>query len=250
MKKRYVFFIPTLRQGGGERVISLLSRKMTEEDLSVTILLYLDEPIFYEIDARVNIVCVRRETGSSNMMKNLFWMRRFFRENADVLISFLAPYNILALLATFGGKQTVIVADRNDPRFIPAKPMIRKIRDFLYRFADGVIVQTTHNLEYFSPYIQKKSRVIFNPVDMKDLAGKALTAEKEKAIVSVGRLLPQKNQELLVKAFAKVHTAFPEHKLVIYGDGAHRDSLEALVQKLDLQQHVLLPGTLMFMKRF
>lgn len=241
--KRFVFFDATLLQGGAERVISLLSREMAKKDLSVKILVYKDIEPFYTIDPRVELVYVCRETGRENLLKNLLWMRKFYREHADVIISFLAPYNILTLIATLGGKQTVIVADRNDPRHVPGKLPVRKLRDFLYRFADGVIVQTKHNQAYFSKAIQRKSRVIYNPVDMQEKAGMALRTTREKTIVTVGRLLPQKNQEMLLDAFAAIADAFPEYKLVIYGDGAHRENLEEKVSQLKLENRVSMPGS-------
>lgn len=241
--KRFVFFDATLLQGGAERVISLLSKEMAENGLSVKILVYKDVPPFYTIDPRVELVYVCRETGTENILKNLLWMRRFYRHYADVVISFLAPYNILTLLATMGGRQTVIVADRNDPRFVPSKTPVRKLRDFLYRFADGVIVQTKHNQAYFSEAVQRKSRVIYNPVDMQEKAGLALRTPKEKTIVSVGRLLPQKNQQMLLDAFGSIAEEFPGYKLVIYGDGSSREELEAKVQQMGLADRVSFPGS-------
>lgn len=240
--KRYVFFIPTLSQGGGERVISLLSRKMAQKGLPVSILLYKDAEPFYTIDPKVKLDFVCRETGSGNLLKNLFWMRRYFKEHADVVISFLAPFNILALTAMLGSGRTVIVADRNDPRFIPANPIIRKIRDLLYHTASGVIVQTRHNLEYFSASIRKKARILYNPVDMGEKAGLALRVQKQKEIVTVGRLMPQKNQVLLLEAFARISEDYPDYRLTIYGEGPHRTVLEETVRKLHLEEKVSLPG--------
>lgn len=243
MSKRYVIFVPTLSQGGAERVISLLSKKMAEDGLSVTILLYKDLEPFYTIDPKVKLVCVARESGTTNLLKNLLWMRKFYRENADAVLSFLAPYNIVTLLATLGGKQTVIVADRNDPRFVPSQWPVRKLRDFLYRFADGVIVQTKHNQVYFSKAVREKSTIIYNPVDLGEKAGLALRSEKGKRIVSVGRLMPQKNQIMLLEAFARVRQHYPEHSLTIYGEGPYRETLEAKIAQLGLQEWVFLPGS-------
>ena len=242
MNKRYVIFIPTLSQGGAERVISLLSGEMAERDLSVTILLYKDREPFYTVDPRVKLVYVPRESGSTNLLKNLLWMRKYYRENADAVLSFLAPFNILTLLATLGGKQTVIVADRNDPRFVPDKWPVRKLRDFLYRFAHGVIVQTKHNQAYFSRAVQKKSTIIYNPVDLGEKAGLALRCEKQKRIVSVGRLMPQKNQLMLLEAFARVREKHPQYRLIICGEGPFRKELEEEIVRLGLTDWVELPG--------
>ena len=243
MTKRFVIFDGTLMQGGAERVISILSKKMIENGLDVQILLYHDRPIFYEIDSRVTITVVERETHTSNIIKNALWIRKFFENNADIVISFLAPFNILALLAHIGLKSKIIVADRNDPRYVPSKFVIRKLRDFLYHLADGVVLQTKHNQDYFDKVIRKKSIIIYNPINLNGKAGLALQTKKQKQIVSVGRLMPQKNQEMLLIAFAKLHKAHPDYKLIIYGEGPYRENLEKRIQELQLSECVNLPGS-------
>lgn len=240
--KRIVFFVGTLMEGGAERVISILSRKMHEQGFDVQILLYYDREIFYEIESAVKITVVQKESGSSNILKNLLWTRRFFKVNADVIISFLAPFNILALAAHMGLRSAMIVADRNDPRFVPANPVIRKLRDLLYRSSDGVVLQTTHNRDYFSKAVRRKSVIISNPIDLGEKAGMGLTTKKKQEVVSVGRLMPQKNQAMLLRAFANISADLPEYCLTIYGEGPERESLERLAGELGIKERVNLPG--------
>lgn len=243
MNKKYVFFIGTLNQGGGERVISILTKKMCEDGLPVEVLIYHDEDPFYTLHPDVKLTRVRAETGSKNILKNLLWMRRYFRDNAKAVISFLAPFNMLALAATFGLRLPVIVADRNDPRKIPRNIVVRKARDFLYRFADGVVLQTKQNQRYFSKPVQRKSTVIYNPVDLGEKAELALRTDKNPRIVSVGRLMPQKNQIMLLEAFARLRQTYPQYTLTIYGEGPARPALESCIARLELTDAVELPGS-------
>jgi glycosyltransferase involved in cell wall biosynthesis len=60
--------------------------------------------------------------------------------------------------------------------------------------------------------------------------------------LSYGRLLKTKGFEELIKAFAEVHDAFPNSRLLIYGAGNHRNELEKLVGTLELCEVVKLPG--------
>lgn len=165
-------------QGGAERVVSILSRKMKERGYNVEILLFYDRIINYEVDPRIKITIVEKECPSKNLLKRMFWMRQFIKKNADILVSFLAPFNMLALVSHLGLKSKIIVADRNDPRHVPNNVVIRKLRDILYGFADGVVVQTSLNQKYFAKGIQKKSIIIRNPIDLGDKAGMALRSEK------------------------------------------------------------------------
>lgn len=229
-------------QGGAERVISILSRHMIDQGFQVEIVLFLDREIFYEIDPRVKVTAVEKESRSTNILKNLIWLRRYFKKNADLILSFLAPFNMIAQVAHFGLKSKIVVADRNDPRHIPKNPLLRAARNFLYRFADGVVLQTTHNKAYFSKHVQKKSVVIGNPIDLGDKKGIGLSAEKQPEIVSVGRLKPQKNQAMLLRAFAKIAPDYPEYRLTIYGEGPERENLEALAKQLGIFDKVFLPG--------
>lgn len=243
MDKRFVIFDGSLMQGGAERVISILSKKMVENGMRVEILLYHDKPIFYNIDSRIKITTVERETGSNNLIENIIWMRKFFARKADVIISFLAPFNILSILSHIGLKSKIVVADRNDPRYVPSNLFVRKLRNFLYCLADGIVVQTSYNQEYFGKRVRNKSTVIYNPIDLADKAGEAIKTQKRNEIVSVGRLMPQKNQLMLLEAFAQIHTEHPEYKLIIYGEGPSRKDLEKKIGELSLSGCVSLPGT-------
>lgn len=240
--KKHLFFIGTLQNGGAERVVSILAGKMAEQGMSVEILTYYDMPVFYPVHSDVKITCVEKETGTKSKGKNFLWVRKYFKENADVVISFLAPFNIYAIACNFGNGIPIIVADRNDPTKIPSNTIVRKMRDFLYRFADGIVVQTKKNQSYFSQQVQKKSEVIYNPINLGENARTALNFSKEKKIVSVGRLMAQKNQKMLFRAFRDVLENYPDYQLVIYGEGPEREELEVCVKELGIENNVFLPG--------
>lgn len=242
MHKRIVFFIGTLMEGGAERVISILSGYLAAHEYEVEILMYYDRGIFYQIDSRVKIVSVEREV-QGNLISKIRWLRKHFSANADIVISFLCTLNMVAITSLVGTGRPVIVADRNDPSKTPEKAVLRKARNILYMFSSKVVVQTTHNYEYFSAGIKKKAVVIPNPVKMGDLVGIALRTEKKKRIVSIGRLIPQKNQKLLIAAFNEVAKVYPGYTLTIYGEGESRGELENYIKELGIGSIVDLPGS-------
>lgn len=241
-KSGIVFFDASLGSGGAERVISILTRHLANAENPVEIVLYYDSEPFYEIHPNVKITYIERETKSKNILKNTLWLRRYFKKNADLVVSFLAQYNMVALTAAFGTGVPVIVADRNDPRHMPKQAPVRWARNLLYHLADQVIVQTQHNKSYFSKNLQKKCKIIYNPIDLGEKKGLALRTEKKHRIVSVARLMKQKNQLILLDAFSKVKKAFPDHTLTIYGEGPFREELERRVAELGLRGSVVLPG--------
>lgn len=60
--------------------------------------------------------------------------------------------------------------------------------------------------------------------------------------VAVGRLSPEKNQTMLLDAFAKVYVKHPEAELIIVGDGVSRDELENKAIALGIANVVLFTG--------
>lgn len=239
--KKILFFICTLDDGGAQRVVSMLSSKMAERGFDVEVLKYYKSENIYPISDNVKITTVEEETNTTSKFKNMLWMRKYFKKNTDVVISFLATYNMLALCANIGNNIPIIVADRNDPRFIPKNKLVRKLRNLLYILADEVVVQTTYNKKYFSKAIQEKCEVIMNPFSMKDKIGIALDSKKENYIVSVGRLEKQKNQLMLINAYN--NGVDRDYKLIIYGEGPYRKVLEDRINELKLNNYIILPGS-------
>lgn len=62
-------------------------------------------------------------------------------------------------------------------------------------------------------------------------------------LLHVGRLVPEKNQTLLLKAFARLPSSLASARLLIAGDGPERDTLERRIAALSLGDRVRLLGT-------
>ncbi len=245
MGNKYLFFDGTLEEGGAERVISIITKKLSENpENTVEILIYYDSEPFYPVDERVKLTRVEKQTGSKNIFKNLLYMRKFFKNFDGVVISFLAPFNILALVAHFGLNGKIIVADRNDPRKVPTNRFVRFLRDFLYRFADGIVLQTIRNQKYFSKKIQEKSTVIYNPVTLGENVAISLNTPRKKHIVTAARLVPQKNQKMLVDAFSDIAEEFPDYIVNFYGDGPLKEELQEYINSKNLADKMFLCGAI------
>ena len=142
--KKLAIICGTLHSGGAERVISIISEKLAEK-YNVEIILYYDREIWYKISDKVKITVVEKECRNKGTVGRALWFRKYIKNNADIVLSFLAPFNIFTLVSLFGVKLPKIVADRNDPRSIPSSTPVRALRDFMYRFATAVVVQNDNN---------------------------------------------------------------------------------------------------------
>ncbi len=61
-------------------------------------------------------------------------------------------------------------------------------------------------------------------------------------VTSIGRMTPQKGQDVLLRAFALVRSRLPEARLLLVGDGIQRDTYQAVAQELGLGSSVSFLG--------
>lgn len=65
---------------------------------------------------------------------------------------------------------------------------------------------------------------------------------KERQILLLARLMPQKRIDLMMKAWALLAGDFPEWHVTVLGEGMERNALERLRSSLGVEQSFLLPG--------
>ena len=246
---KIIFVTATLTSGGSERVMSLVANLLAERGHQVEIVNLNKHIVFYPIHEKVKLSFTEDEVGSS-IVKKICWLRKHVKnENPDVVIPFMEAVYCVTLLALIGIKVPVISSERIDPR---KSPFIRNIlRRIFLPLTTHLVVQTQDIKAFYPKFIQKKTSIIYNPVSK--TVFHLQDEPKENTIISVGKLDGQKNQKLLINAFASIAEFFPDWKLVIYGEGRERESLESLVSSLFAKTHqqavksqvsrrILLPG--------
>ena len=77
-----------------------------------------------------------------------------------------------------------------------------------------------------------------------ELRGKYGVKENEVLLVTASRVVPEKNIDFLVRAFAIIRKTRKDAKLMIVGEGSFRDELEVLVKELQLEDCVIFTGLL------
>jgi GalNAc-alpha-(1->4)-GalNAc-alpha-(1->3)-diNAcBac-PP-undecaprenol alpha-1,4-N-acetyl-D-galactosaminyltransferase len=169
----------------------------------------------------------------------------------DVVISFVDVMNVKVLLASVFTRWPVIVSERIDPSAHMVPWPWAWLRRVCYRQAAMIVVQTGAAAEWVRRRFPRSAvRVIPNPVVLgptpvaDDVEGRPHLPRP--AIVAIGRLVPQKGFDVLIRAFSSACTTSPldgrRWQLFIFGDGPERASLEALAQSLGVQERVHLPG--------
>lgn len=258
-----IFVTASLNSGGSERVMSLLANSLAQGGHDVEIVCVNKPIVFYPIETSVKVWLVANEIGNNSLHRKAAWLRKHVETvKPDVVIAFMTSVYCMTLASLAGIRVPVITSERIDPCH---SDFFRKlIRMLILPLTSHHVVQTEHIRNYYPSFIRKKTSIIYNPVNdevFKSPDGLQVQGEnaassvqssntpievreevKLNRIISVGRLTEQKNQEMMIRAFAKVSDKFPDWQLVIYGEGPMRGSLELIVDSLEMQDRVLLPG--------
>ena len=242
---KLMFYINTISCGGAERVMVNLANQFVIKGHEVIFVTTYQMDQEYEIDNRIERKILLERNDYNFLKKNWTCTRQLRKaikkESPEVLISFMAEPNFRAICANWGLKTKNLVSVRNDPNREYPNALFKFCARLLYRFADCVVFQTKDAQGWFSKPIRKKSCIILNQVNQQFFQTEP--AEVHKDIVTVGRLVEQKNHEMLIKAFAKIADKIDDN-LIIYGDGDRKEVLVKLVNDLQLTNRVFFPGVI------
>lgn len=248
--QRIVFVINSMEGGGAERVLSILLDQLAVplKDADVYLVLLDSKIERYAIPAYIKKITLDCQ---GSMIKSIVSLRQTLRTIApDVVLSFLNRANCANIIAARSHNYRCVISERvNTSSHFGAgfKAWFNKwIVRTLYPLADKVLVVSKGvgmDLQSNFGVLPQRIDVIYNPYDLDRLA--RLAAEPPSLqiegnyIVAVGRLVPNKNFALLIRAY---HQAQIEEKLLILGEGPELATLQQLVAELQLEDRVVLTG--------
>lgn len=262
--KKVLFVIETLRGGGAERALSNIVTHFPE-DWHIDILLNDKSLIGYPY--RGNILSLSMPEKKSFIyytriiIKRIFYLRKIKKNNSyDACISFLDSANISNVFS--GNKHCrTIVSLRNNMMSEKAGLIVKAgtlpLTKILYIHADKIIavskeIEMTliHRLKIRGNKVQAivngydcrwiRERMESDPGDRR--IGGDFATKNRKMVVSAGRLVEQKGQWHLIRAFSDVVRNVPQAVLLVLGSGPMKGYLTELIHSYGLEKNVILAG--------
>jgi glycosyltransferase involved in cell wall biosynthesis len=247
LRKKIIFFLPTLSIGGGERVVSELSLNLPDS-VDKTIVLFKNEVSY---PYKGNLICLDIPLSNPVLLRIYYFFVGIWRfkkiirkEKPDYVISFGEPANIINVLSN---RKTILRIDN----YTSALPGV------VYKIFIKILYNETPMIVCVSKTAAKdltdnfgikenKIKVIYNPLNVKDIQKLSLAPLetpyeeifKKPVIINMGRLTKQKSQWHLIRAFKKVKGAVPSAKLVILGTGELEQELKKTAEDLGLGKDV------------
>ena len=249
-----------LSGGGAERVTVTLSGAL--RTLGCEVVLSVSDPNGPFLQFVENGVVLEAADSRSHLTAFIHLKNLIKRFKPDIIVSHQTPRNVLSILAHLStpdrAKRKIVVVEHGEMDYnSKQKGLGRRFYYFLarhiYRFSDSIVACSDNIAQAASEYILPAGTSVLslpNPVlnrQMKALAREAvqhpwvLDSEAVPLLLGVGRLVDQKNFDLLIDAFALVASK-RRVRMMILGEGPFRERLEEKIRTRGLQEIVALPG--------
>lgn len=255
--KRILFVIPTLTQGGAERVLTTLLNYIDETQYNAAIMVVdmRGDVYSHEIPKDIEIIdlkCSRVRNAVPKIILNVW------RYRPDVVMSTLGHLNIAIAMSRlfmprgvkFVARETIVISEKL--KRVKYKKLWKMAHLAFYPTFDRIICQSVDMLQDLADLLGNDKNLILinNPVDASRIRSLAKVNNKSVVdyfgdknklyLVAAGRLIEQKGFEMLIEAIASVNNT--EIKLAILGHGPLENRLRKLVEHKGLQAQVILMG--------
>ena len=257
LKKKLLIFIPSLAGGGAERTIINIMKYLDKSIFDITLVMvnnYVNNENKHEylelIPSEVKVKYLNCSLSKYSIAKIIGRLAKIINsENPNLIFSTTMKANIITVLAgKFSKVNAPIIIRESNNRSESKIPRVYKVlTSLLYNRADHVIGLSKGVEEDLIENFQvdkSKTSVIYNPIDIESIYGlkeekvEDLTLDsEEKLIVSVGRLVKQKDYETLLRAFAIIEKSV-KSRLLILGKGPEEENLRLLTESLNLTEKV------------
>ncbi len=252
---RICIVVPDLRLGGAQRVLLTLAGQFAGMGHRVTIVSLLGGgALAGDVPAGVSSVTLfDRQPDALFGLRCLLRLRTHFRRHRyDAVLSSMTGTNLVTVVAHRLARSGARLVLREAASLVNLDGNARRwLMRWLYPRADAVIaVSDGVRKELVALGIDgTRAHAVRNPVSAVRLrcaaAGQSLPAalDGRPYVVSVGRLVRQKDHETLLRAFAG--SRLPKsHDLVIVGEGEQRGALSRLADELGVADRLMLLGAL------
>lgn len=253
---RIAFYLRLLHGGGTERVVVNLIQEMVERGIAVDLILNrVSGPFLSQIPAAVQII----DLQADRMLAGLPKLVRYLRQSRPLgLITGLHYNSEIAIWANAlaGGVTRVLVTEHNmlsvNSRQCATERWAPLLARWLYPWAYARVAVSqgvAADLRAVARLSPEQIEVIYNPIltanfyrqAQEPVAHPWFGLGQLPVILGIGRLVPQKDFAMLLRAFALVRQR-RDCRLVLLGEGWLRSELKALTIQLGVQEDVAFLG--------
>ncbi|HDZ03943.1 hypothetical protein LCGC14_0132070 [marine sediment metagenome] len=236
------FLINSLGGGGAERVMTTLANGFSKKH--AIRLITFNKGKDFNLDKEIKSIDLHEGKIKNHTVRsilNLYNYYKYKNNRPDILISFLPPNNLIAIIiARFLGIKVIISEHTNHTaKFGKKTELIQKLS---YRFSNALTVLTTFDKVHFER-LGANVCVMPNPLNLPTEIEPLYKREKTILIVGALNRYESKGFDSLIKIIAPILKKNKSWKLIIAGGGDQGlFILKNLTAELDIQSQVIFKG--------
>lgn len=255
LQRKILFVIPTLANGGAERILSNIACAFPKE-YELSVLLNSVSKDDFPFNGKIICMGMKPQIKKSiyYQMKAFIlrykYLNRLRKENEyDAVISFSDTANVANILTRKGSGKTILSVHIyiSEWKSFTYKCIVGPLVKFLYNKADKIVaVSKDIERDLAETFNIKKEKIttINNGVKInkKKKQNTGIVKKDTFRFITMGRLVDQKATWHLIRAFNMVIKSCNKAELVILGEGVNREYLTRLIEDLNLKSRVRLKG--------
>ena len=239
-KPNIVFFCPSMEEGGVEKNLILTSNFFSKK-YNVKIISANRNKIKL-FKRKIKFISLNYFSSYPRILKSIicFFLGFIALKKNDILISFES--NIFAIVLSKFKNAKVIVRSNAHPSGYLKNNLKKSLFQFLFNLADAVVVNSYDFKKDIDSTLNINSIVIYNSlVKIKKPRKKFLSSKNKYKLISVGRLVPQKDHLTTLKAMRIIKDKI-NFRLIIIGKGKMLNNLKRYCQDNSLEKEVSFIG--------
>lgn len=261
--KKIIIFYPSFERGGVENVLLNLINFFLKQKIEIVLITsnikkglfknkllkckYIKFAPFSFLPDRINKTLSASKTLKNELKKS---------KKKNTIVFSLQGSSLAIVISKFFGFKIVV---RNGEDVLGStiysenkiqSLIVLFLKVFLYNFADKIITNSKGSGNSLRKIFIKKKKIypIYNPY-LKQIY-KNSKHKRYKYLLSVGRLVKEKDFQNLIIAFNSIKKEIPNYKLIIIGDGQLKNELQNLVNNLGLNKRILLTGWKLKLRKY
>jgi N-acetylgalactosamine-N,N'-diacetylbacillosaminyl-diphospho-undecaprenol 4-alpha-N-acetylgalactosaminyltransferase len=261
--KKIIIFYPSFERGGVENILVNLISFFLKQKIEIVLITsnikkglfknklfdckYIKFAPFSFLPNRIN-----KALSASKILKNE--LKKSEKENT--LVFSLQGSSLAIIISKFLGFKIVV---RNGEDVLGSTIysenkiqalIVLLLKVLLYNFADKIITNSKGSGNSLRKILIKKNKIypIYNPY-LKKIYRNSVKSRSE-YLLSIGRLVKEKDFYNLIIAFNFIKKKIPNYKLIIIGDGKSKNELQDLVSNLGLNKRIIFIGWKLKLKKY
>ena len=243
--KNIMFIASSLGFGGAAKMLSFVAESLCDRGYNVSILNLRGTATTVNFERSVSdkiTVIDASGLGRKDQVIKAYQASKQMR--ADVIIGFTEIPNVIARMVGFMLGIPSIMSERGDPaRIGVGKGFKNSLALKLVNSSRGGVFQTEGARDFYGRGLRRRGVVIPNPIFITGEVPRVEYKDREKSVVSVGRLDNfQKRYDVMLDAFKIFSDKHPEYVLKLYGRGSDEELIASWVRERGLDDKVKFMG--------